>query len=215
MVSRAQIGLALALGLLALVSTAEGGVLFSNLTRTLAVEATIQSTNSTTGVAHVGSDHLVVSWALNSSLADSGLDAKYVNVNIKLCYAPVSQTDRGWRKTNNDLHKDKTCGKGIGSQKYVPGGNTTNWRITKDVPGAIYFVRVYAVDADGVQLGFGQTTNAAKSSNLIEILPISGRHASIDVASAIFSVFSVGSLISFLGVEAIRSKKAANARAGK
>ncbi|KAG6556123.1 hypothetical protein Mapa_002064 [Marchantia paleacea] len=215
MVSSTQIGLALSLALLALVSVAEGGVLFSTLNRTLVVEATIQSTNSSTGVAHVGSDHLVVSWALNSSQADTGVDAKYVNVKLRLCYAPVSQTDRGWRKTKDDLHKDKTCGKGIAQQKYVPGGNTTNWRISKDVPGAIYFVRVYAVDADGNQLAYGQTTNAAKSSNLIEILPISGRHASIDVASAIFSVFSVGSLISFLGVEAVRSKKAANARAGK
>ncbi|KAL2630175.1 hypothetical protein R1flu_014861 [Riccia fluitans] len=207
-----KIGFVLSLALLALVSVAEGGVSFKSLNRTLTVQAKIQASNATSGLAHVGTDHLVISWAFNSSFA--GKDADYVNVKIRLCYAPVSQTDRGWRKTKDDLHKDKTCSKGIAKQKYVATGNTTTWRITKDVPGAIYFVRVYAVDALGTQLAFGQTTDKNKTTNLFEIVPISGRHASVDVAAAVFSVFSVGSLMGFLSLEAIKQRKL-NGKAGQ
>ncbi|KAL3688020.1 hypothetical protein R1sor_014329 [Riccia sorocarpa] len=213
--SAIKIALVLAVALLALVSVAEAGVSFKSLNETLTVQAQIhdRATNMTffTGLAHVGTDDMVISWALNSSFA--GKDARYVNVKIRLCYAPVSQTDRGWRKTKDDLEKDKTCSKGITQQKYVPTGNTTIWRITKDVPGAVYFVRVYAVDALGTELAFGQTTDKAKTINLMEIVPISGRHVSIDIAAAVFSVFSVGSLMGFLGLEAIKQRKA-NSKAG-
>ncbi|KAL3688024.1 hypothetical protein R1sor_014333 [Riccia sorocarpa] len=208
--SAMKIALVLSVALLALVSVAEAGVSFKSLnsSKTLTVQAKIQATNLTSGQAHVGTDHLVISWALNSSFDGTGKDASYVNVKIKLCYAPVSQTDRGWRKTKDDLEKDKTCSKGITQQKYVPTGNTTIWRITKDVPGAVYFVRVYAVDALGTQLAFGQTTDKTKTTNLIQIVPISGRHVSIDIAAAVFSVFSVGSLMGFLSLEAIKQRKA-------
>ncbi|KAG6540106.1 hypothetical protein Mapa_018561 [Marchantia paleacea] len=191
--------------MLASVSMAQASVLFSTLERTLVVEAKIEEHDISTGEALAGVDHLFISWHLNKSFPVPVGD-KYVNVKLRLCYAPVSQIDRGWRKTKDDLHKDKTCTKGIAQQKYIFSGNSTTWRITKDVPGAVYFVRAYAVDAEGTQLAFGQTTDKAKTTNLITILPISGRTGNIDIAAAIFSVFSVGSLVGFLGLESIRTK---------
>ncbi|BBN07348.1 high-affinity nitrate transporter [Marchantia polymorpha subsp. ruderalis] len=192
--------------MLASVSMAQASVLFSTLERTLVVEAKIKEQEISSGIALAGVSHLVISWHLNESFPVSVGD-KYVNVKLRLCYAPVSQIDRGWRKTNDDLHKDKTCTKGIAQQKYIFSGNSTTWRVTKDVPGAVYFVRAYAVDAEGNQLAFGQTTDKAKTANLITVLPISGRTGNIDIAAAIFSAFSVVSLTGFLGLESMRSKR--------
>ncbi|KAL3839267.1 hypothetical protein ACJIZ3_023858 [Penstemon smallii] len=30
-------------------------------------------------------------------------------MEVKFCYAPISQKDREWRKLEDDLTKDKTC----------------------------------------------------------------------------------------------------------
>ena len=52
-------------------------------------------------VTMVGIDEVVISRSLNQSL--SAVDSQYKNVKVKLCFAPVCQVDRGWRKTNDDL----------------------------------------------------------------------------------------------------------------
>ncbi|BBN09804.1 hypothetical protein MPTK1_4g22850 [Marchantia polymorpha subsp. ruderalis] len=195
--------LAGALMLCALASSVEGGVLFSTLQKTLSVEAEIQSPVAPMGIARAGDDHLVISWVLQGDAA-AREDAEYEKVSLKLCYAPVSQVERGWRKKNDDLHKDKTCTKAIATQKYTSGGNSTVWRVAKDVPGAVYFVRAYVLNANGTQVAYGQT------SNEITVEPISGRHASIDVAAAIFSAFSIGSLLFFLALENVRGKRSSS-----
>ncbi|KAG6547095.1 hypothetical protein Mapa_011346 [Marchantia paleacea] len=43
------------------------------------------------------------------------------------------------------------------------------------------------LNANRTQVSYGQTTDAARTSNLITVEPIYGRHASIDVDAAIFS----------------------------
>ncbi|GFQ07348.1 high-affinity nitrate transporter 3.1 [Phtheirospermum japonicum] len=65
-------------------------------------------------------------------------------VKIKLCYAPVSQHDRAWRNTDDDLEKDKTCQHKIVVEPYKPSNNTFIWTVRKDVPSATYFIRAYA-----------------------------------------------------------------------
>ncbi|OAE26003.1 hypothetical protein AXG93_4601s1020 [Marchantia polymorpha subsp. ruderalis] len=195
--------------LFALLSFVDATVLFSTLPRTLAVEDEIQNQVPAMGLAKAGDDHLVIRWVLNATAQEAaapGLDASYEKVSLKLCYAPVSQVERGWRKKNDDLHKDKTCSKAIATQKYTSQGNSTVWRITKDVPGAVYFVRAYVLNSNGTQVAYGQTRN------LITIEPISGRHASIDVAAAIFSAFSVGSLIFFLALENMRGRRSSGSK---
>lgn len=196
--------------LLALASMVEGGVLFSTLSKTLVVTSEIQraSPSEPEGVAKAGVDHIFVQWSLNSSFA--GQDAMYSKVNIKLCFAPPSQVDRGWRKTKPDLHLDKTCSAAVvASQKYVAVGNSTVWEVAKKVPKAIYFIRAYAVDVNGNQLGFGQTTNKNKTTNLFTVEPITGRSTPMDIASAVFSVFAVGSLFSYLGFETLLARRRA------
>ncbi|BBN09786.1 hypothetical protein MPTK1_4g22660 [Marchantia polymorpha subsp. ruderalis] len=197
--------LAVAALVLASTSFAEAGVLFSTLDESINVAVEIQGQNVTEGpvnrVAKVGDDRLVVSWNLNSSLMGLGVDKNYVSLKLRLCFAPISQLERGWRKTNDDLHRDKTCTIVIANQKYTTDGNSTVWRIPKNVPGATYFVRAYATDERGQQLAYGQSTDQLKTSNLITIIPISGRHVTIDIASGVFSVFSIASLIAFLASE--------------
>ncbi|CAM6097058.1 unnamed protein product [Calypogeia fissa] len=196
------------LGLITMVNIVNGDVYFSTLPHSLTVTATVQNTGNHAGDPKAGEDHIAVQWALNTTFA--GQDTTYSKVNLKLCFAPPSQVDRGWRKTVNDLKTDKTCsGASIASQKYTPTGNSTMWLISKETPGAMYFVRAYAVDANGVQLAYGQSTNKAKTTNIFKIDAISGRSTSLDIASAVFSVFAVVALFSYLGIETMLNKRKA------
>jgi High-affinity nitrate transporter accessory len=72
-------------------------------------------------------------------------------VKVLLCYAPISQTDRKWRKTNNDLKKDKTCQFKIIKEAY-PGSGKYEYLVDREVPSASYFVRAYALDDSDTQV---------------------------------------------------------------
>lgn len=193
-----------------MVASATAGVQFSSLPRTLAVTVTIKSfTPRTPNVALAGRDQLVVSWWVNES--SSSMNSQYKNVEVKLCFAPVSQVDRTWRKSNNDLKKDKTCQFDIVEQPYNSNikNNTTTWIVERDVPKATYFVRAYALNASGSEVAYGQSSNKNKTSNLFMVQPISGRHASLDIAAVVCSSFSIVSLLGFFVVEKLSAKKAA------
>lgn len=138
----------------------------------------------------------------------------YRTVKVKLCYAPVSQQDRAWRKTKDDLSKDKTCQFLIVSRPYAPGGAAERfrWTVERDLPSATYFVRAYSFDASDKQVGYGQSTDAKKSTNLFQVQAITGRHASIDIAAGVFSTFSVISLFGFFFAEKRKAKRAAGAK---
>lgn len=152
-------------------------------------------------------DTITVSWTLNQSFpADT--DAAYKKIKVRLCYAPASQKDRGWRKTNDNLSKDKTCSFAITAQPYAAGGRSNfTYLVSKEVPSATFFVRAYAVDAADKELAFGQSTNAAKTENLFKIDGISGHHTSLDVAAACFSAFSILALVAFFVQEKKGAKK--------
>jgi hypothetical protein len=156
-----------------------------------------------------GRDQLVVSWLVNKS--SSSVDSEYKTVKVKLCFAPESQVDRHWRKTYDDLKKDKTCQFDITEQPYNSNfkRNTTTWTVERDVPRGIYFVRAYALNALGNEVAYGQSSNQNKTSNLFMVEPISGRHASLDIASVVFSSFAIVSLLGFFILEKWSVKKAA------
>jgi hypothetical protein len=174
------------------------GVTFSSLDRTLVVTSTTSVTQGQ--VLKSGEDKITVTWSFNQSFK-AGTDSSYKTVKVRLCYAPVSQMDRAWRKTNDDLEKDKTCQFKIVAKPYKPSNNSVTWTIERNTPSATYFVRAYAFNAHDVQVGFGQTTNANKTTNLFEIQAITGRHVSLDIASVCFSAFSIVSLAGFFYVE--------------
>lgn len=177
------------------------GVTFSSLQRTLVLSA-----SPTPGqVLKAGEDKMTVTWSYNQTFP-TGTDSTYKSVTVKLCFAPVSQVDRKWRKTVDDLAKDKTCQFKVVSGPYTPESSSSTWIIENDVPTATYFVRAYAYDSDGVEVAYGQTTDAHKTQNLFEIKGITGRHASIDVASACFSAFSIASLVCFFYIEKRKEK---------
>ncbi|KAL2631790.1 hypothetical protein R1flu_016476 [Riccia fluitans] len=171
------------------VGTANGGVLFSSLPRTLQIDARIQSLNATTGVAKAGVDELRILWGLDTTL-DPSVDDNYVDVKLGFCYAPESQKDRPWRKNHDDLHKDKTCQVEISAYSwYAADGLPLVWSLGKDVPGGSYFVRIYALDADGKELAYGQTTDRNKSTNLITSPDAGGSYFPTDCPSIWYAGF--------------------------
>ncbi|XP_010251031.1 PREDICTED: high-affinity nitrate transporter-activating protein 2.1-like [Nelumbo nucifera] len=179
-----------------------GTVLFSTLQPTLVVSASPKEGE----VLRAGDDKITVTWGMNQSFP-VGTDEAYKQVKVKLCYAPISQQDRAWRKTNDDLSKDKTCQFQIIVRPYNSSSQQSfDWMIERDVPTATYFVRAYAYNSDGREVAFGQSTDGQKKTNLFDIQGISGRHASLDVAAGCFSAFSVLSLFGFLFLEKRKAK---------
>eukprot|EP01018_Ginkgo_biloba_P032171 Gb_07110 [translate_table: standard] len=63
-------------------------------------------------------------------------------------------------------------------------------------------------EGEGAEVSYGQTTNRNKTSNLLVVEPISGRHVSSDIATACFSVFSVVALLGFFVAEKMGANKA-------
>lgn len=147
-----------------------------------------------------GEANITVTWSFNKTFP-AGTDSAYKTVKVKLCYAPVSQKDRGWRKTKDELKKDRTCQHKIVERPYKPSRNSVTWTIERDIPQATYFVRVYVFNAEDKEVAYGQSTNTAKKTNLFEVEAITGRHVSLDIASVCFSVFSIVSLAGFFYLE--------------
>lgn len=109
----------------------------------------------------------------------------------------------------DDLSRDKTCQHKMVAMHYNASNKTVqtyDWLIERFVPQATYFVRAYAFDSNDVEVGYGQSTNADKSTNLFEINAISGRHATLDICSICFSAFSVLSLGVFFYIEKRKGK---------
>ncbi|KAH7515711.1 high-affinity nitrate transporter 3.2 [Ziziphus jujuba] len=176
------------------------GVLFSTLPKTLLVAASPQQGQ----VLQAGEDRITVKWSLNESFQATGVDKLYKKVKVTLCYAPISQIDRGWRRTVDNLRKDKTCQFTIDNRAYDASSQSNqslDWTIGENVPTATYFVRVYAYNSADEEVGFGQTTDAKKTSNLFVIKGVSGRHNSLEVVSICFSAFSVVAFFGFFLVE--------------
>jgi len=178
---------------------AAAGVLLSTLPKALAVTASAKPGQ----VLHSGVDKLTVTWSLNTT-EPAGADAAYKGVMVKLCYAPVSQKDRGWRKSNDDLKKDKACQFKVTEQAYAAGSRGSfEYTVARDIPTASYYVRAYALDASGTQVAYGQTGPATA----FDIAGITGIHASIKVAAGVFSAFSVAALAFFFVVENRKKNK--------
>ncbi|KAL5718055.1 hypothetical protein ACHQM5_010994 [Ranunculus cassubicifolius] len=189
-----------ALLLLCLFGSSYANGLFSSLEHTLVINASPK--NGT--VLKAGEDTIIVAWGLNQSIA--GITAeKYKKMVVKLCYAPISQENRAWRKTKPEISKDKTCQFKIVTRPFNTSSTSKfesfEYLIEREIPFATYFVRVYALDSDGHEVAYGQSTDATKSTNLFEIQAITGRHASLDIAAGVFSAFSIVSLIGFFYVE--------------
>lgn len=180
------------------------GVTFSSLQRTLIVTSSPKQGQ----VLKSGEDQITVTWSFNRTFP-AGTDSSYKTVKVRLCYAPVSQVDRAWRKTVDKLSKDKTCQFKIVVRPYSPSNNSFTWTIERDTPSATYFVRAYAFNSDDVQVGYGQATDAQKTTNLFEVQAITGRHASLDIASACFSAFSVLSLAGLFYMEKRKARLSA------
>ncbi|ESQ54847.1 hypothetical protein EUTSA_v10027123mg, partial [Eutrema salsugineum] len=132
-----------------------------------------------------GKDIIRVTWKLKSSVKID-VDAAIKTVDVRLCYAPISQVDRPWRQSHNELFKDKTCPYKIVSKPYDKISQSLNWIIERDIPTGTYFVRVYGIDANGHE-----------TTNLFSVEAIDGRHISLDAASICFSIFSVVALLVF------------------
>uniref|UniRef100_A0A0D3F750 High-affinity nitrate transporter n=1 Tax=Oryza barthii TaxID=65489 RepID=A0A0D3F750_9ORYZ len=145
---------------------------------------------------------VTVTWSLNTS-EPAGADAAFKSVKVKLCYAPASRTDRGWRKASDDLHKDKACQFKVTVQPYAAGAGRFDYVVARDIPTASYFVRAYAVDASGTEVAYGQSSPDAA----FDVAGITGIHASLKVAAGVFSTFSIAALAFFFVVEKRKKDK--------
>ena len=157
-------------------------------------------------------DKITVTWSLNKTVP-AGTDSTYKTIKVKLCYAPISQRDRAWRKTEDNLSRDKTCQHKIVAKPYDASNKAVQsfeWLIERDVPTATYFVRAYAHDQNDAEVGYGQSTDDKKITNLFQINAISGRHTSLDTCSICFSAFSVVSLFVFFYIEKRKGKVASS-----
>ncbi|KAL4584874.1 hypothetical protein LXL04_009484 [Taraxacum kok-saghyz] len=191
----------LVISLLLCFATTGYGVTFTSLQRTLVVTA-----SPTEGqVLKAGDANITVTWGFNRTFP-SGTDSDYRTVKVKLCYAPISQKDRSWRKTVDEMKKDKTCQHKIVARPYSASNNTFTSTILRDIPSGTYFVRAYAFNGNDEEVGFGQNTNGKLETNLFVIQAITGRHASLDIASICFSAFSVVALAGFFYMEKSKGK---------
>lgn len=184
--------------------TCYGIVLFSSLQHTLMVTASPKQGQVLKG----GENNITVTWNLNKTFP-TATDSTYKTIKVKLCYAPISQMDRAWRKTVDNLAKDKTCQFKIVTKPYNPSTNNTfTWTVEKDIPTATYFVRAYAFNAEDHEVAYGQSTDTHKTTNLFEVQAVTGRHITLDIVSVCFSAFSVVSLLGFFFLEKKKAKVA-------
>ncbi|CAN6916957.1 unnamed protein product [Brassica oleracea] len=154
-------------------------------------------------VLDAGIDKLSITWKLSSTAKKQ---ANFTTIKVNLCYAPVSQVDRPWRRTENELFKDKTCPHKIITRAYNKSSQSFKYTLDCDILTGTYFVHTYAVDAKDYEVPFGQSTNEAKTTNLFSVQAISGRHKSLDIASVCFSVFSVLAMLVFFVNEKRKAK---------
>ncbi|XP_062116126.1 high-affinity nitrate transporter 3.1 [Humulus lupulus] len=201
MAGRGGILLASLLILSCFADTSFGIVHFSSLKRTLVVTASPK----TGQVLKAGDDKFTVTWGLNKTFP-AGTDSAYKTIKLKLCYSPISQVERPWRKTEDELSRDKTCQFNIVTKPYSAANQSYEWIVEREVTLGTYFVRAYAYDSADAEVAFGQTTDAAKKTNLFDIIAISGRHTSLDIASICFSAFSILALIGFFWAEKRKGK---------
>ncbi|KAI5665106.1 hypothetical protein M9H77_24429 [Catharanthus roseus] len=135
---------------------------------------------------------------LTTSLSQGqGTDSSYKTIKVKLCYAPINQVDRVWRKTVDSLEKEKICQFKIVAKPYSPSKNSFTWTRERDIPTATYFVRAYAYNSVDKEVDFGQSTDAHKIINLFEIRATSDCHTLIEIAAACLSTFCIVSLFGF------------------
>ncbi|KAL9288003.1 High-affinity nitrate transporter 3.2 [Arabidopsis thaliana] len=153
-----------------------------------------------------GKDMVTITWKLKSSSAKVDTDTAFKTIQVKLCYAPISQVDRPWRKTDNKLFKDRSCPHEIVSKAYDKTPQSLDWTIGLDIPTGTYFVRAYGIDGDGHEVAYGQSTDEGRTTNLFSVHAISGHHVGLDIASTFFSVFSVVSLFVFFVMEKRKAK---------
>ncbi|OVA20575.1 hypothetical protein BVC80_1065g133 [Macleaya cordata] len=183
-----------------------GGVLLSTLPQTLSVQASPRPGE----ILKAGEDKITLRWGLNQNFQGIITDDAYKIVKVKLCFAPISQQDRPWRRTVDDLIKDKTCQFDIVCRPYSKNNKeeTFKWIIEKDIPTATYFVRAYALNSTEKEVGFGQTSNEHKTINLFEIQVNSVRLALANIVAACMTAFCVVSVCVFCILEKRRLRRA-------
>ncbi|KAI3765898.1 hypothetical protein L2E82_15944 [Cichorium intybus] len=153
-------------------------------------QSLIVSTTTTPGqVLKAGVDQVTITWAYNETFP--GTDTNYTTVEAKVCYAPVSQTGRDDRKTDDNLDNDKTCPFDITDAPYKRSNNSFIWTVPRDTPTATYFVRLYVINAKNHEIAYGQSTDALKTTSLFQVDGVVSDQK-VSAASPVFDVFGYG-----------------------
>lgn len=148
-------------------------------------------------------EYIRVNWTALPAATTRGLLPRFRKAHVKLCYGPASTVNRGWRKAIDDIELDRQCHKKIIDVPWQNGFAV--YKLSENIPGAFYRLRIYAIDESGDPIAFGQNT----VQQLFYVIPISGRSTGLDVAIGVLSAVSGLTLAGYFLREQMIKKKAA------
>jgi hypothetical protein len=198
--------LLLAIALCVLPSLDASGVSFKSLgNATIAVRGSKYNpvTNTTSPLVNQTvryEEFIQVSW---NPLPTAKLLPEFTTAHVKLCYGPASAKNRGWRKSIDDISLDRLCKHKIIDAPWKNGTTTVIYQLEKNLPRAFYRFRIYALNAAGDPIAYGQTN----TSSLFYFDAISGRSVGLDVAIGVLSAVSGLVLVGYF-IKEQSSKKA-------
>jgi len=89
---------------------------------------------------------------------------KTTKIMLKACFSKLSTKDRKWRKEKDEVGNDKQCFKELIESRPWPTADQTPaqiddfvWTVGDSIGRATYFFRVFAYDADGNTIGYGDS----------------------------------------------------------
>lgn len=201
-------------------ASATTGVLLSSLPTAFVVTAQVNGvevTNTSNPQLVYLQDTLTVEWRLNESFV--GQDGAFLQVLTRVCYGLPSTKGRAWRMPNNDLLRDRQCYTTIDTTPYPPPTTmtvngvtvplrTVSWIPGRSIPGAQYFVRVFALNSADSSASiawnaaaYGQNSNNQTTSNLMTVIPYSGVTISLDIVVIVLSLASYALLFGIFFAE--------------
>mmetsp|Transcript_27001 Transcript_27001/g.51076 ORF Transcript_27001/g.51076 Transcript_27001/m.51076 type:complete len:219 (-) Transcript_27001:283-939(-) len=135
--------------------------------------------------------------------------SKVTNYQVKACFSDPSISDRPWRKKKDEISKNKQClKKDIDSADWDSPSTseiTIHWEVKSSIPKAVYYVRVFAKDADGNHVAYGDSD---VTSGFFKVSGYDGLEPGIVAGAVILSVLSWAILIGYFAYTTFFQKEA-------
>lgn len=190
----------LALLLLAAATQAEAQTLYADIPGTIDVTTPAMDMTKEPPYSEVqaGTPDEAGSVAIELSTAED--TSSWATVTLRLCYAPVSQVNRKWRKAKPTVEGNNACKqpglKKIATIPWEAGTTTLEYTFQPDpnVAAAVYFVEALAQDAEGAYLAKGST---GETGPFFQVLAWAAVDTGLIAAASVLSVLSWTSFIAY------------------